>query len=458
MFCCSAAAACCSVNHAAAAFLLYHTNRSQQQLHHSHHSHDNIASQLQTMRLPATERQMFIARHMAPYAPSYVVHQSSTALMYRQAAENLLQALLTANFSRSTAQLSKAALKAEASAAAAAAAAAVSGVQQASGDIVGRDEVLPARKALVDDLDAQFEAGLKPKHTWLVIRGNELLLDLMSGSYLWLKPVQPEVSAAAAAAAKDGPAAAGAAAAGIAKTAAAVVGSLEAAAAAAEDGLATLVDDAAGHAAEEQFSGVPEAASPAAAAEIPAVRRGRGRPRKLSSSDVGDLSAAGFGTSSAAAAARRQQLDPSALYELFLELPDGSMHAVAIPSTATALLAAFSARRTSLAASPSSSSSRGAKPLPLPAAGRTLAASPGSSSSSRGAKPLPLPAALAKAERLAALLVTQQHAFLSREDAVRLAGMVGGWKVPSLASEQHMAMPASECNRIVCCVAPCAAE
>jgi hypothetical protein len=97
------------------------------------------------------------------------------------------------------------------------------------------------------------------------------------------------------------------------------------------------------------------------------------------------------------------------------------MHAVPTPSTATALLAAYSASRT-LVAAPGSSSS----------------------SSSRGAKPLPLPAALIKAERLAALLVTQQQAFLSREAAVRLAGMVGGWKVPSLASEQHMAMPASE--------------
>jgi hypothetical protein len=375
------------------------------------------------MRLPATERQMFIARHMSPYAPSYVIHQRGTALMYRQAAENLLQALLTGNFSKSAVQLSKAALKAEASAAAA-----VSGAQQGSGDSVGRDEVLPARTALVEDLDAQFEAGLRPKHTWLVIRGDELLLDLMSGSYLWLKPVQAEVPAAAAAA-EDGPAAAGFAA-GNAETAAAVVGDcLEAAAAAAaataEGGVAAHVHDAA----EQHNAGLIEAASPAAA-EVQPVRRGRGRPRKVSSSDVerdgGDPSAAAAGRSSAAAAAAaaKKQLDPSALYELFLELPDGSMHAVPTSSTATALLAAFGASRTLAAAAGSSSSS----------------------SSSRSAKPLPLPAALIKAERLAALLVTQQQAFLSREAAVRLAGMVGGWKVPSLASEQHMAMPASECG------------
>ncbi|WIA22295.1 hypothetical protein OEZ85_004613 [Tetradesmus obliquus] len=137
---------------------------------------------VETMRLPATDRQLFITRHMSPYAPSYLVHSGSTALMYRQAADHLLQSLLTANFTRSTARPSKEALKAEAGAAAAAAAAAggfASGVQQGSG---AWDEVLPARKALVEDLDAQFEAGLRPRHTWLVISGQRLLLDLMEAA------------------------------------------------------------------------------------------------------------------------------------------------------------------------------------------------------------------------------------------------------------------------------------
>ncbi|KAF6262472.1 hypothetical protein COO60DRAFT_628552 [Scenedesmus sp. NREL 46B-D3] len=360
---------------------------------------------VETMRLPATERQMFLARHMAPYAPAYFVHSSSTALMYRQAADNLLQALLTANFSRSTAQPSKAALQAEASAAAAAAAAAVSGVQQGSADTVGRDEVLPARKALMEDLELQFEAGLRPKHTWMVIRGDELLLDLMSGSYLWLKPVQPPPPpAAAAAAAGDNVSAPGhwdATAVGADSTAAGMGGTSR---------------------------------SAAAPAVLPAAPRRRGRPRKSSeegpySSTQHPLSASN-GSSAAVTAAQRaaaagKRLDPSTLYELLLELPDGSMHAVATPSTATALLAAHTASRTAAAAPDASSSSSS------------------SCGSGRGAKPLPLTAALAKAERLAALLVTQQQAFLSREAAVRLAGMVGGWRVPSKGSEQQMAMPAS---------------
>jgi hypothetical protein len=394
---------------------------------------------LQTMRLPATDRQLFISRHMSPYAPSYYVHSSSTALLYRQAADHLLQALLTGNFNRSTAQPSKAAAAAAATAAATAAAA--GGVQQGSaGDSVGWDEVLPARKALMDDLDLQFEAGLRPKHTWLVIRGNQLLLDLMSGSYLWLKPVH------SAAAAGDG-------------AAAAVYG--EAA--------------AAGVAVDGQGAAAAAAAAAAAVSTLPplclpAAPRHRRRPRKSSSSssssgvggssssnaswqveedidsadsnsssssrssygehegDNGDLllaldsraSAAAAAAASQPAAAARKRLDTSALYDLLLELPDGSMHVITTPLTATGLLAAYSTSQSATAA-------------PI-----------ASSSSSSSAKPLPLAAALVRAQRVAAVLVSQQQAFLSREAAVRLAGMVGGWKVPSKASEQQPAMPASE--------------
>jgi hypothetical protein len=355
--------------------------------------------------------------------------------MYRQAADHLLHSLLTGNFNRTSAQPSKAALKAEASAAAAAAAAAAgAGVQQQQQQQgSGQDEVLPARKALMDDLEVQFEAGLRPKYTWLVIKGDQLLLDLMSGSYLWLKPVH---AAAAAAANAD------AAAAGVIESAETAVQSATASTTAA--------------------AGAAAAALP----EMPAAARRRGRPRKSSSSssssswrvteelesldssssrgecllaldsnavDLSSTAAIAVSYSKrAAAAAASKRLDASVLYELLLELPDSSMHVISSPSTATSLLAEYATDRTAAAVAPDSSSS----------------------SSSGGAKPLPLPAALARAERLAALLVSQQHAFLGREAAVRLAGMVGGWKVPSKASEQQPVMPASE-RVAVCCSVVC---
>lgn len=46
---------------------------------------------LQTMRTPATERQLFLARQLAPYAPAYLVNPNSTNLLYRQATEHMLQ-------------------------------------------------------------------------------------------------------------------------------------------------------------------------------------------------------------------------------------------------------------------------------------------------------------------------------------------------------------------------------
>jgi hypothetical protein len=63
---------------------------------------------------------------------------------------------------------------------------------------------LPARQALLADLVAAWQAGLKLRHAWMVLPGGALVLDLVNGSYLWLTPAGGSAAATAAAAGASG--------------------------------------------------------------------------------------------------------------------------------------------------------------------------------------------------------------------------------------------------------------
>jgi hypothetical protein len=352
------------------------------------------------MRQPITERQQFLLSHLSPFAPAVHTYGSSTVMQHKHAAETFLQALMQGHFSINTSSLRAGAAAADA---AADAGSSSSGGQQQQGNGSGGssgDAVLPSRRALVDDVTALFNTGLRPRYPWMLLHsGQQLLLDLMNGSYLWLvrRDALPSQDSGADA-----------------SSVAAATGS---------------------------------------AAAQPAKRRGR-PPKKTSlkgalaapqewSSSGGEGAGGGGGRGSIAAALN---LDAAALYELLLELPDGSKHPVAIPAAAAALIDGFEQQQQQEGD-----------------VGSAAAAAAGGTSSSR-AKPLPLPllAALDRAERVAAGLASgassaataaaaaaasvapPSAAFLSRGHVVRLAGMVGGWRVAPKTSEVHPTLPASE--------------
>jgi hypothetical protein len=270
-------------------------------------------------------------------------------------------------------------------------------------------DFLLARQNLLQDLDAQYTAGLRPKYTWMVINTHDLLLDLMNGSYLWLKRTC--------------------------------------------DGIGCSSND---------------------------LDSSSGQDSSGPSNNDGSLG-----------------LDCKALYEVLLELPDGHQHRVASGAAAAALLAArwasvtaakatdtggctqpmdssndnvnasASRSRTAVTGDGSSSSSCSTEDIidtngsssSISTGGKSIGSSSsasGSSSSSSSidshttttsssSRPLPLPGAMLRAERVAAALQAAGAAYLSREEAVRMAGMIGAWKPPSKLAEQQMAMPASTC-------------
>ncbi|KAF8057681.1 hypothetical protein HT031_006030 [Scenedesmus sp. PABB004] len=329
---------------------------------------------VEKMRVPATPRQAFLLRHLAPYAPSHLIAAgSSGGMTYRAAAAQLLAAILTANFLRSAAPPGGARGGGPGPGAGPG--------PGPVGDSVARDAVLPARAALLADLCAQYDAGLRPRHTWLGLPGGALLLDLMCGAYLWLSPLSPVAAAAAAA---PGP-----------------------------------------------------AAAPAPRDAGRSDERGGGGSDADAGGDGGaggegdDELGLGLGAGGRSAACA---LDPAVLYVLELQLPDGTRHAVSTGPAAAALLASYAARH-----APDADAGGGCQG----GAGDAGGGGGGGGGAGRLAAPLPLGAAMDRAERLAGWLVTQQLAFLGREHSMRIAGMVGGWKVPTKATEQHPALPAS---------------
>lgn len=373
---------------------------------------------LQVLRRPIEPRTAYIVRNLGPFAPAGLVSRHSVATTYQHTGALLQQALLEGllTFSNSTAAAAAAAADAAAVAAdagsssssaaggkagrgrrsktaadVAAAAVPAAGTGSGSGSSAA---VLGPRRALQLEVEAMWDAGLRPKFTWMVLcEGRELLLDLMSGNYLWLSRVQQQQQQQGDAAAEGGVSAAATA----------------AAAAAAADRLA-----------EATLSGPT-----------------------LSDSSSSNSSKDDSSSSSSGSAAGSFDLDASALYAVSLELPDGTRHPVATAEAALQLVQQFEQQQ---------------QQGTLPVTGCEAAPAGVSSSSSRGRGPLPvpLPAALERAEAVAAGLARSHAAFLSRAHVVRLCSMVGGWRVPAKTSEAHPCMPASEwCCKPRACMTHC---
>jgi hypothetical protein len=106
------------------------------------------------MRVPASEEQLFLLRGLGIFLP----HMPSTARTFTHAR-----------------------------AADAALASALAGGAAAPGGAPAAP--LPARAAALADARRLWAAGLQPKHAWMGVGpGGELLLDLLSGCYIWLTP------------------------------------------------------------------------------------------------------------------------------------------------------------------------------------------------------------------------------------------------------------------------------
>ena len=105
-----------------------------------------------------TEHQQFLLSHLSHFAPGHVAGQMRRPTPYRSTANLLIQTALTG----------------------------------------GASSPLPARQALLEDLEAVWEAGLRQlRYSWIVLPGGRLLLDLMNGCYLWLVPAADGAVAAA---------------------------------------------------------------------------------------------------------------------------------------------------------------------------------------------------------------------------------------------------------------------
>jgi len=135
----------------------------------------------QEMRHPVSPRQVAILRQFGPFVPASMINVKSGGMTYRHTANLLQQALLQGHFS----------VGSNAAAAAGGGSSSGSSGRLAEGRAVGSDGVLEARRTLLREQEALFDAGLRAKYCWMVLReGQELLLDLMSGSYLWLSRVE----------------------------------------------------------------------------------------------------------------------------------------------------------------------------------------------------------------------------------------------------------------------------
>jgi hypothetical protein len=131
-------------------------------------------------------------RHLAPFAPQNLTSKRGTTMTYQHTAALLQEALLQGlrDISSTTAAAVAAASATASSSSSTSKGGEKGGVQSGSKGSAGTGMtgvVLAPRKTLILEQEAIWEAGLRPKYTWMVLQqGRELLLDLMSGSYLWL--------------------------------------------------------------------------------------------------------------------------------------------------------------------------------------------------------------------------------------------------------------------------------
>jgi hypothetical protein len=168
-------------------------------------------------------------------------------------------------------------------------------------------------------------------------------------------------------------------------------------------------------------------------------------------------------------------IQPDDLYQLTMQLPDGSLHVVgsfreALPLASqcdpillqqqqkqqeqqqwsgAGLLSSDAADHSGLGgisggssdgwSSSSSSSSSSSNDVTSSSRSRG-----GWRWGSRDPAPVPLAAALARAERVADGLVNNGAAFLNRGHIVRLCSMTGGWRVPLKSCVAHPCMPAGK--------------
>jgi hypothetical protein len=233
---------------------------------------------------------------------------------------------------------------------------------------------LVSRETLIKEQEALWDAGLRPKWTWMLLNGGQdLLLDLLSGSYLWLSKVQQQQQ---------------------------------------QQKEAVLGDSITANSSSSSSS---------------------------SNSSSNSSGSSGY------------DLDPSALYELTIELPDGSRHAITNTGTPLHLIRSFDAQVQQQQQQPEQQ-----QPEHPAAVGQDPLDSDSSSSSSSSSSKrallgyrktpsiLPLQEALQRAEAIALSLQGHHAAFVQRSHLVRVNSMVGGWRVPPPTSENHPCMPASK--------------
>lgn len=318
------------------------------------------------MRVPATDEQIWLLRQLAPFIPGGGPRAGRSAYTHARAAE-------------------------------AAIAAAVAGGAGAAAAGPGA-AALPSRAALVADCRRMWAAGLRPKHSWMGINPEgDLVLDLLSGSYIWLRRVRPGVGG-------DGGAEGGTA---RKRRGAARAGEGEPAADEAPDG------------------GEPSDAAASSSG---------------SSNSGGASSGGGSGGSSDAAAAldpeRWPRLDPAADYVATLQLPDGR-HVPLTPG--------WLADDGIFGLGPAAAGGGGGGDTQQRgAAGGGDAGGDDASGASGGGgappgrprrgtaqqlSPAPLHRALAKAELMAGRLSARGLAFLQQKQAARVVCAVGGWKI-----------------------------
>jgi hypothetical protein len=112
----------------------------------------------QEMRVPATEEQHFYLRHLAPFLPP--LSRGARAHTFSRAAEITITNALAGRSAGA-----------------------------------GTDSPpLAARRALMADCRRFWAAGMAPKYSWMGVgHQGDLVLDLMSGCYIWLRPAGEQV-------------------------------------------------------------------------------------------------------------------------------------------------------------------------------------------------------------------------------------------------------------------------
>ncbi|GBF96092.1 transaldolase [Raphidocelis subcapitata] len=117
---------------------------------------------VQEMRVPASEEQLRLLRHLGPFLPP--IARGSRAFLHARAAAVAIESALT------------------------------------GGAAAPGTAPLPARVALVADLKRLWAVGVVPRFDWIGVNAEgDLVLDLMSGSYVWLTRLRPGAEPGAAA-------------------------------------------------------------------------------------------------------------------------------------------------------------------------------------------------------------------------------------------------------------------